>query len=529
MVGKSAAKMLSYRWLLFAILALAYCFVYFHRMSLSVVAGDLAQEFQATASAIGLLGSIYFYCYAAMQIPAGLLSDSVGPRRTVASSLLLATVGSVLFALAPSMRVAMIARIMVALGVSMVFIPTMKILAQWFRSREFAFMSGMMQAAGGVGILGATSLLGWLATLAGWRASFAIIAGGTLLLVLAAWWIVRDRPADKGWPSITEIDQQKIAAQPRVAPTNSFVGVASDEPNRGEGVPPLRREAILASPSQGKVLGEAEEQGRDTRNKGKMPSPRLHGQASLSVPPGRVGDPDQPPSAGDDLIRGPTAANGGGVSAQKVSLWQGVRTVAAQKYFWPVALWFFFDCGIFFGFGNLWSGPYLSHTYGMSKVQTAGVLSMIAWGMVLGGPVLGLVSQRVLHSRKKTFILCMCALVILLLALTLFPTGLSWSALAAWFFLFSVFSSAIVVMGFTTTKELFPVEIAGTCVGMVNFFPFFGGGIFQWLLGRVLDAYGKSAAGQYPLEAYRAVLLVLLVTSVAALACTFLMKETYRK
>jgi MFS family permease len=165
----------------------------------------------------------------------------------------------------------------------------------------------------------------------------------------------------------------------------------------------------------------------------------------------------------------------------------------------------------------------------MNKVQYAGILSMIAWGMVLGGPVLGLVSQRVLRSRKKTFVLCMSALVVLLLALALFPAGLSRTALLVWFFLFSVCSSAIVIMGFTTTKELFPVAMAGTCVGMVNFFPFFGGAVFQPLLGRVLDAYGKNDAGQYPLEAFRMVLLVLLAASVLSLACTFLMKETYRK
>jgi len=167
--------------------------------------------------------------------------------------------------------------------------------------------------------------------------------------------------------------------------------------------------------------------------------------------------------------------------------------------------------------------------YGMSKIQTAGVLSMLAWGMVLGGPVLGLLSQRVLRSRKKTFVLCTSALVVLLLALTLFPAGLSRTALAVWFFLFSVCSSAIVIMGFTTTKELFPVEMAGTCVGMVNFFPFFGGAIFQPLLGRVLDAYGKNDAGQYPVEAYRMILFVLLAASVLSLTCTFPMKETYRK
>ncbi|MCU0913852.1 MAG: MFS transporter [Planctomycetes bacterium] len=461
MDGKSVARMLAFRWLLFAILALAYCFVYFHRNCLSIVADDLVTDFHATASVIGVLGSIYFYCYAAMQFPAGLLSDSVGPRRTVTVSLLLATVGSLLFGLAPSVRVAMIARAMVGLGVSMVFIPTMKILAQWFRAREFAFMSGMMQAAGGLGILAATSLLGWLATVTGWRTSFAIIAGGTLLLVLGAWWIVRDRPADKGWPTIAEIDRQRAAAR----------------------------------------------------------APQMSQQAPGSAAPSTEGG----------SVQGPTAADGGGPAVPKSSLWQGVRTVVTQKYFWPVAVWFFFDCGIFFGFGSLWSGPYLGHVYGMNKVQAGGILSMLAWGMVLGGPVLGLVSQRVLRSRKKTFVLCTSALVVLLLALTLFPAGLSRTALMIWFFLFSVCSSAIVIMGFTTTKELFPVEIAGTCVGMVNFFPFFGGAIFQPLLGWVLDACGKNDAGQYPLQAYRMVLLVLLTASVLSLACTFLMKETYRK
>ena len=215
--------------------------------------------------------------------------------------------------------------------------------------------------------------------------------------------------------------------------------------------------------------------------------------------------------------------------SRKIGLLRGVRTVILQKYFWPVAIWFFFDCGIFFGFGSLWSGPYLSHVYGLSKVQTGAILSVIAWGMVLGGPLLGLLSQQVLRSRKKTFVLCTSGLVILLLALTLFPTGLSRTALIVWFFLFSVCSSAIVIMAFTTTKELFPVEMAGTCVGLVNFFPFFGGAIFQPLLGRVLDVYGKNDAGQHPVEAYRMVLLVLLAASVLSLGCTFLMKETYRK
>jgi len=94
-------------------------------------------------------------------------------------------------------------------------------------------------------------------------------------------------------------------------------------------------------------------------------------------------------------------------------------------------------------------------------------------------------------------------------------------------FLFSICSAAIVVIGFTTAKELFPVEIAGTSVGAVNLFPFLGGAILQPVLGWILDVYGKNSAGIYPVEAYKTMLMVLLAASVIALGSTFCMKETF--
>ena len=101
--------------------------------------------------------------------------------------------------------------------------------------------------------------------------------------------------------------------------------------------------------------------------------------------------------------------------------------------------------------------------------------------------------------------------------------------LYVWFFLFSVSSSAIVIMGFTATKELFPVEIAGTSVGTVNLFPFLGGAVFMPLLGLIMDAYPATVADTYPVQAYRTVLAVLLVASILALACTLVMKDTFRR
>jgi sugar phosphate permease len=84
------------------------------------------------------------------------------------------------------------------------------------------------------------------------------------------------------------------------------------------------------------------------------------------------------------------------------------------------------------------------------------------------------------------------------------------------------------VIGFTATKELFPVEIAGTSVGTVNLFPFLGGAVYMPMLGKILDAYPRDASGAYALEGYTAMLLVLFISAVVALGCILMMKETFR-
>jgi sugar phosphate permease len=416
-----------FRWLIFLVLSLAYFFVYFHRLSLSVVADSLVADFKTTAGVMGVLGSVYFYCYAAMQLPAGLLSDSLGPRRTVTAFLILAAGGSILFGVAPTIETAIVGRILVGFGVSMVFIPTMKILSQWYFPHEFASMAGILNAVGGIGVMAATWLLARMTAAYGWRFSFELIGGITFLIVLMVWLIVRDRPQDKGWPSITALS--------------------------------------------GKAEGAA---------------------APAGIP-----------------------------------LLTGVRLVLGNRHFWPLAGWFFFNCGVFFGFGGLWGGPFLMHVYGLSREAAGGVLSMIAWGMIVGSPFLGVLSDRVFKSRKKPFIGCAMLLVIETGLLWRYPDGMTAVMHYLFFFVFAVCSSAIVAVGFTSTKELFPLEIAGTSVGTVNLFPFLGGAIYMPLLGTILDSYPHSAAGGYAIEAYRTMLLVMFVSAVAALGCTLLMKETY--
>jgi sugar phosphate permease len=194
-------KALRYRWLIFGILAVSYVLVYFHRLCPAVVAEDMRRDLATGGGLLGLLGSAYFYPYALMQLPAGLLSDSWGPRKTITLFFGVAFAGSVILGVAPNVYTAIVGRTLVGLGVAMLFAPTLKVLAEWFRVKEFAMMTGILMAMGGLGSYTAATPLAYISNWIGWRHSFVLVGILTLALGALVWAFVRDRPADMGWPS----------------------------------------------------------------------------------------------------------------------------------------------------------------------------------------------------------------------------------------------------------------------------------------------------------------------------------------
>jgi sugar phosphate permease len=414
---------LRYRWLIFSILALSYVLVYFHRLCPAVVAVDMMRDFHAGGALLGLLGSAYFYPYALMQLPAGLLSDSWGPRRTITLFFAVAFIGSLLLGLAPTVLWAIVGRALVGLGVSMLFVPTMKVLAEWFRIREFATMTGILMAMGGIGTLTAATPLALLSTWIGWRLSFVVVGIATSALAILVWLFVRDRPADLGWPSPSE----ESATSP-----------------------------------------------------------------------------------------------------QAVGLMEGMKKVLAYPRFWPVAIWFFFDCAVFFSFGGLWGGPYLMQVYGLTKAQAGQILSMLAIGMIAGSPMLSVLSNRIFQGRKPVLVLSSFVLLCLTALLAFYTDRLPIAGLYLICLGLGIFSSAVVVIGFTTTKELFPVQIAGTSTGLVNIFPFAGGAIFQPLLGYVLESHGR-VGDAFTLAGYEKAFFVLFVCGIIAFVASLCLQETLAK
>ncbi len=260
----------------------------------------------------------------------------------------------------------------------------------------------------------------WLSAAVGWRRSFVLVGAVPLLLAAAVALLVRNRPADLGWPSI--------------APAPGGDGAAI----------PLRR---------------------------------------------------------------------------------GVVRVLSCPGFWPLAAWFFFNFGIFFSFGGLWAGPYLAQVYGWSRVEAGRVLSMLAVGLLVGGPALSWISDRVLRRRKPVLVLCSGAVLAMTALLAFHTEGLPPWLLYGLFTLLAACGNAVGAIGFTMNKELFPPALAGTATGLVNLFCFAGGAVFQHLLGHVLEGF-VVAEGVFAPAGYRAAFQLLFVSAIAAFGSALLSRET---
>jgi len=195
------------RWIVWIPLAFAFLASYFHRTATGVVADSLMREFSiARAADIGGLASVYFYIYAAMQLPAGILADTFGPRRTVLLALLTATAGAVIFGAAQNIPMLYVGRILSSAGVSLIYISIVKIHAEWFRTREFTTMTGLIVVAGSSGFLLAATPLAWVVERFGWRTAFFSIGTYTCLALVFCWLWAKDRPAEVGLPSMAEVE-----------------------------------------------------------------------------------------------------------------------------------------------------------------------------------------------------------------------------------------------------------------------------------------------------------------------------------
>jgi MFS family permease len=385
----------------------------FYRVSNAVIAPDLIQDLSLNAETLGLLGGAYFYSFTLLQIPMGPMLDRIGPRIIMASSSLVGALGAFIFGLGSSFTAALFGRILIGVGMASILMGSFKVFVLRFPPSQFATLSGVLVSIGTLGNILAASPLAYLTSTIGWRMTFILAGGITVLLGVLIFWVLK---GEEG-------------AEDHRSPSNLKIRV--------------------------------------------LPSMRL---------------------------------------------------ILGSLVFWQTGVVAFFRYGIFVTLQGLWLGPYLIDTQGCSPFQTGNLLIFLAIGTIVGGPIAGRLSDRILRSRKGVALAGLA-----LYALSLFPlVGVvhieNRYLYGFLFFLMGLFSGSGIIL-YSHAKELFPISISGTIMTLVNFFTMAGGAIFMPLIGKVVESFPKTNHA-YPAEAYHlAFLICFLGMGVSVIFYAFSKKE----
>ena len=181
---------------LVATLGLAYVLSQFLRSSNAVLAPELAADLDLLPDSLGVLTGAYFFAFALVQIPVGILLDRYGSRWVVAVMLGFAVAGCLVFADAENLRDLIIGRALMGLGCASILMGALLVYARWFPTERFATFTAIQLAIGNTGILLATSPLAAAVEGFGWRCSigavglYALIIAGLILL------LIKDAPPD---------------------------------------------------------------------------------------------------------------------------------------------------------------------------------------------------------------------------------------------------------------------------------------------------------------------------------------------
>lgn len=166
-------------------------FQFFLQTATGVIGVEWQRDFHLTNVQLSSLSSAFFYTYAFMQIPAGLLFDRFQPRYILGASASVLTGSLLLLSHTDSYSIAFLARLLMGAGSAFGFIGLLQVCASNFPPKRFAFMVGISEGFTMSSVMFSIMLLNFLVTHFTWRETLTGCSGVTFILSLATFFFIR--------------------------------------------------------------------------------------------------------------------------------------------------------------------------------------------------------------------------------------------------------------------------------------------------------------------------------------------------
>ena len=178
----------------FSVGALFFALAFVHRVAPSVMTAEWMRDFAVGGAALGALSGWYFYAYASIQIPVGMLNDRFGPRKLMSVAVAVCALGSFGFVLSETVLAASFFRAMIGASVAFAFVGTLTIAGYWFAPARFAMLAGLVQSIGMLGAMLGQAPLRYFVEQFGWRTVIGSLGVVALALAVSLFYVVPRRP-----------------------------------------------------------------------------------------------------------------------------------------------------------------------------------------------------------------------------------------------------------------------------------------------------------------------------------------------
>jgi MFS family permease len=427
--------------------AAAYAVAVLHRSSLGVAGLEASQRFGAGASSLATFVVVQLVVYAGLQVPVGLVLDRLGPRRLIASGAALMAVGQLVMALASSVQLALLARVLIGAGDALTFVSVIRLLPAWFPLPRVPLFTQLTGIVGMLGQVLAAVPLVLLLHSGGWPTAFtgAAVLGAAVSLAVAL--VVRDAPgADGGGRASRRARDRAHAA------------------------------AIAAQEAAGTPLPTLPT----------LPTSVATAPAPASAPRPA---PGMPPAA---VTPRPRARRALAAVLREPGTWLG--------------FWIHFVGGYSINaMVLLWASPFFLSGEGRSPAEVSTLLTLTVVAALVAGPPLGHFTGRHPERRMTVVVVVAGAIGVAWAALLLPARPLPLWALALFMVVVAVGGPTSLV-GLDVARAHNPRERMGTATGVANAGAFVGALLMMSGVGLVLDLRSGASGVAAPLGDYRVAL-----------------------
>ncbi len=209
-------------------------------------------------------------------------------------------------------------------------------------------------------------------------------------------------------------------------------------------------------------------------------------------------------------------------------LWPEIKILVTNPLIWVVGVVGLFTYLPASAFAELWGVPFLKTAYGLNREAAAHAISFVFFGLAIGNPIIGWISDKI-RQRRKPLILGAFIAAVLGFILVYIP-NLSQVELYSVLFLFGFFSS-VETLVFAIGREVSPDDVSGTAIGFTNMLVMFGGVIFQPLIGILLDSRWNGTklhnVPVYTLSNYHFALFAIPAGFLLSIVLMYFMPETH--